>query len=377
MISDALRAWSEHFDGRPDIVCRAPGRVNLIGEHTDYNEGFVFPAALDLQVVIAVREAKQDRLISPQIREAADRRTDGWRRYVYACRSALEERGLSARPIEALVVSSIPSGSGLSSSAAIELAFLTAWNHLEGHCMNARDLAEIGWRAENHFVGVRCGRMDQLASAMGVRGCALFIDTRDLSISPVQIPEGLDIVILDTGKPRSLAAGKYNERVHECRLAVEAICLNRPLRTLRDATLEDIRSLPPILKKRARHVITENLRVPAFRAALEARDLPALGKLSQESHESLKLDYEVSSPELDAMARSARAAPGCVAARLTGAGFGGCCVALIHSESSSTFRKSARASYEMYNFPTAHIFATKASDGAGTVAETDWNIRMV
>jgi galactokinase len=378
MLQDALQAWSAHFDGPPEVVCRAPGRVNLIGEHTDYSDGFVFPAALNLQVVVVARRSTEDKFFSPQIRQGADRKTDGWRRYIFACRSALEERGHNAKPIEAVIVSNIPSGAGLSSSAALELAFLTAWNELEGLDLSPAGLAEIGWKAENEFVGVRCGRMDQMASAHGVEGSALFIDTRSLSVEAVKLPDTLCIVVCDTGKSRSLATGKYNDRVAECQIAVEAIQQIRPIKSLRDATLDDLArsKLPDVIRRRARHVITENQRVLRFRHALETNDLSLIGELSAESHESLKLDYEVSSPELDAMVRSARTAPGCASARLTGAGFGGCCVALVQKNSFEDFRATARASYEMYNFPTPHIFAASASRGASPVPKDLWRLEQ-
>jgi galactokinase len=370
MVSQALEAWAARFDGRPTVVSVAPGRVNLIGEHTDYNEGYVLPAALEMAVAIAARPATEERLASAQVPDAADHRGPGWRRYASACRSALAEIGVEAPPLEAVVYSTVPGGSGLSSSAALLVAFVGAWNELLRLALEPEQVAQVAWRAENEFVGVKVGRMDQMASAMGVDGAALFIDMRTLEVEPCRLPGGMEIGVLDTRKPRSVAAGKYNERVAECARAVEAISKVRPIDALRDATLEDLRSvdIDEVARRRARHVITENRRVLEFRDALKSGDKSALGTLCEESHRSLKEDYEVSVAELDAMARSARAAPGCIAARMTGAGFGGCCVALIESGSFDEFKRSTLSSYGMYGFPTPHVFRSKASRGAYAIS---------
>ncbi len=369
MIERALKAWADHFDDPPTVVSTAPGRVNLIGEHTDYNEGLVFPAAIDRRVVVLARPSAEDDIRSAQIRDAKDHRGPGWRRYALACRAALEENGLSAPRIQAMVASSVPSGSGLSSSAALEVAFVGAWNAMGSLGLTPLEIAETAWRAENAHVGVRCGRMDQMASALGVDGCAILIDMRTRDWQAVRLPENLQLAILDTRQSRALAAGKYNERVHECERAVSFLSKQRPVQSLRDVTLGDLdeargAGLDDTAFRRARHVITENLRVAEFRDALLAGDLAALGSICDASHMSLKEDYEVSSPSLDAMARSARAAPGCIAARMTGAGLGGCCVALIEAGSFEDFRRATRASYEMYGFATPSIFATRASAGA-------------
>ncbi|MDQ2986830.1 MAG: galactokinase [Armatimonadota bacterium] len=369
MTDSALEAWVDHFDGRPTVVSRAPGRVNLIGEHTDYNDGFVFPAAIDRFVDLAARFSDEDRFVSAQIREAKrDPASGGWRRYVEGCRKALETEGFSAPPLELVISSNVPSGSGLSSSAALELAVLGAWNTLCEHGLAPRELAEIAWRAENEFVRLRCGRMDQYASALGKDGCALFIDIRALSVEPCALPEGLTIGILDTRKPRSLAASKYNDRVAECARAVNAVARSKTITSLRDASIEDLESveIDPVALRRARHVITENQRVVDFRSALHASDFTAMRELCDASHESLRDDYEVSIAELDAMVRAARNAPGCVCARLTGAGFGGCCVALVHADAFDAFKNTTRSSYEMYGFTTPQIFSARPVGGSSS-----------
>ena len=369
MLQTALDLWAAHFDGPPTVIGRAPGRVNLIGEHTDYSEGFVFPVAIDLAVTILARPADEESLISVQVPDAVDHRGPGWRRYVHACRSALESRRISVPPLEAVISSTVPGGSGLSSSAALELAFLCAWNHVANLGLSPKILAEVAWQAENEFVGVKVGRMDQMASAMGVEGCALFMDMRSLDVEPCQLPEGIEIAILDTRKPRSLAAGKYNERVAECRRALDAISARRSISALRDATIGDLEAarsdgLDAVAHCRARHVITENDRVLKFKTAIERRDLREIGDLCGESHQSLREDFEVTVPELDAMVRAAKSAPGCIAARMTGAGFGGCCVAILEAGAFPAFREATTASYGMYGFVAPNLFLVKASEGA-------------
>jgi galactokinase len=369
MIEKALRTWADHFDGPPTVVSVAPGRVNLIGEHTDYNDGLVFPAAIERHVVVLARSSQEDDIRSAQIRDARDHRGPGWRRYAYAVRCALEDRGLHATPIEALVSSTVPSGSGLSSSAALEVAFAGAWNRLGSLGLSDMDIAGVAWQAENAHVGVRCGRMDQMASVFGKEGCAILMDMRSLECDAIRLPTNLQLAILDTRQSRALAGGIYNQRVQECQRAVAFLSKQHPTGSLRDAAIERLEEarqtgLDDSAFRRARHVLTENQRVIEFRDALRSSDFAALGDICDASHQSLREDFEVSSPRLDAMARAARNAPGCLAARMTGAGLGGCCVALVSTGSFEEFRSATRASYEMYGFPTPSIFATRASAGA-------------
>lgn len=369
MLQQSLHTWAAHFTEPPAVVSKAPGRVNLMGEHTDYNEGLVLPMAIDLAVHVMARIADEERFVSVQVPDAVDHRGPGWRRYAYACRSALETHGVEAPPLEAVVNSSLPGGSGLSSSAALELAFLSAWNEAAGLELSSVQLAHLAWVAENQFVGVKVGKMDQMASALGVEGHALFMDMRSLNVEAIKIPYGIEVVILDTRKPRSLAAGKYNERVAECGRATAAVNAFKRVAALRDVTLDDLKQaksdgLDEIAYRRAEHVICENERVVHFRAALVDGDKTRLGALCEESHASLRDDYEVTVPELDAMVRSARSSTGCIGARMTGAGFGGCCVALIEEGSFAEFRTSTIASYSMYGFVTPNLFKVSASGGA-------------
>jgi len=229
--------------------------------------------------------------------------------------------------------------------------------------LKPRELAEIAWRAENEYVGVKCGKMDQLAVALGEPGAALFIDTRDGSVEPVVIPSDLQLVVLDTRRPRSLAGAAYNQRVEECAEAA----VKMSVETLRDATLADLDYLDGTLLKRARHVITENQRVLDFRKALGAEDRQSLFDLAQASHLSLRDDYEVSCPELDAMAEAAWSAPGCVAARLTGAGFGGCCVALVDRSAYPGFADAVRGRYSGQGFAEPSIFPVEPTAGTSVM----------
>lgn len=371
----AERIWRDRFEGEPACLASAPGRVNLIGEHTDYNEGFVFPAAIGRRTYVLARKAASvTKLISGQAGQGEpfripEGRASGWAKYAAGCAKALAEHGAKNLPnMEGVVWSDIPNGSGLSSSAALELALLGAWNELAGLSFSAHELARIGWRAETAYVGVQCGIMDQMASALGKAGNAIFIDTRSEEYSYWPIPDGLSIAVLDTRKPRSLAASAYNQRVRECAAAVEALTkMGHQIASLRDADMDMLKSakaqMQKTIYKRARHVITENRRTLAFRDALQSADRRQIKALCAESHESLRIDYEVSCPELDAMVRAASSAPGCVGVRLTGAGFGGCCVALVETDAYEDFEPAVIASYGMYGFPMPDIFATQASDG--------------
>jgi len=328
--------FHEYFSDSPTLVVSAPGRVNLIGEHTDYNEGFVFPAAVSLRLYIASRvSSKLTSVVSKEFENVVnfdirdEKPPKGWARYPWACAQALhKEWNFSVPNIEMAILSEIPRGAGLSSSAALETASLFSWITLMKKEINLEELARAAWLAETKFVGVNCGMMDQLTCAMGRKGNALLIDTRSLQFSYHPLPREITITIMDTRKPRHLATSAYNQRVAECNRAVNALRkLNPGIRSLRDANLELLEEalgygLDKTAYKRARHVIRENERVFAFAKALESKDFRTLHLLAKESHLSLKEDYEVSCPELDAMAQTAWEAPGCIAARLTGAGFG-------------------------------------------------------
>lgn len=371
---DAVKElFRQEFGQEPTWVTRAPGRVNLIGEHTDYSGGFVFPAAIDrgIWVAASVSEDGLCHLASESEGKAAPfdlttsnptNKAEGWSQYPAGVAWVLGAK----TPIKAAVLTTLPLGAGVSSSAAIELAFAVLWNEIDQLGHSKKDLALLSVKAEREYVGMPCGTMDQLASALGVAGCALFIDTLDSSVVEKPLPAGLVMVVCDTGKRRALVDGEYKAR----RQQVESAAAKLGASMLRHAGLGDWRSekLTDLEAKRARHVLTENQRCIDFAAALERGDEHEIGLLMAESHQSLRDDFEVSVPELDGMAESCAAAPGCVGVRLTGAGFGGCCVALVHASEIEAFLASAEASYRG-KFPqhTPRLLPCLAAQGAELV----------
>lgn len=352
----AIDLFHARFGGEPTLRARAPGRVNLIGEHTDYQGGFVFPIAIDREIEVVARPTDgPTRLVSDRTGDGApfDARTaepgtvEGWAKYVAATAWAMR-REHPVTNIEAAVVSTVPMGSGVSSSAALEISFAHLFARLAGREPEAKPLALHAQYGENEFVGNKCGIMDQTASAAGVEGHALFIDTASLEISPAPLPPGTVVVLLDTGVARAADDWRhYNARRAACERASRAL----GVKWLRDAGPEDVRAkawmLGPETARRALHVTGENARCLAFRDALAASNADLAGTLMRASHESLRDDYAVSTPELDAMAESAWASPGVVGARLTGAGFGGACVALVREESVAEFQKAVLQNYQV------------------------------
>ena len=372
--SDLTRLFREHFHSEPDLYSVAPGRVNLIGEHTDYNGGFVFPAAIDRQIYVAATITDgPTELFSEQAGEGKRfdagsieiGGSDGWTAYAAGMAWVLREHTGAAVPnIRAVVASTLPMGSGVSSSAAIEMAFGVLWNQVAQLGLDNKTLALLAQRCENLFVGVNCGIMDQMASAMGRDGSAMFLDTRTLAIEYARIPDDLAILVCDTGKPRALTDSAYNERRSQCEVAAGTI----GVRELRDANHDDLEShraeMSEVVYRRARHVVTENDRCLEFREALNAGDRTEIGRLMAASHESLRDDYEVSCLELDAMAESSWAAPGCVGARMTGAGFGGVCIALVDSSRVEAFSERAGTAYFERTGLTGDFIPCRAVQGA-------------
>ncbi|HVL38757.1 MAG TPA: galactokinase [Fimbriimonadaceae bacterium] len=375
MSQAALEAiFKQQFGGEPEVRTIAPGRINLIGEHTDYNEGYVFPAAIDKQLRVVARTTQgPSRLYSEELGEGEPFRVEelwqgsveGWAAYVAGVAWALRQHGFEDLPnIEAALDSDIPIGSGVSSSAALELAFAVLWNEIARLALDSRELAKIGQYCENRFVGVNSGIMDQMASAMGRAGHALFLDTKTLEIHYARLPAGVTIVLCDTSKPRALTDSAYNERRSQCEEAARKLEVTS-LRHASPETVESARSmLGDLVYRRAKHVVTENERCVRFRDALERGDLSVLGPLMRQSHESLRLDYEVSSPELDAMAEAASAAPGCLGARMTGAGFGGACVALVEQARLQDFMSATTREYSSRTRLEPSLLACEAVDGA-------------
>ncbi len=320
------------------IVARAPGRVNLIGEHTDYNEGFVMPIAIDRGTTVTAI-SRRDRTVTVEaleLRESDRFSLDGieatgsWRDYVRGVVAALSlEHGVDLR-----IESDLPRGAGLSSSAALEVAVASALSDAP-----PAELAILAQRVENEFVGVRCGIMDQLTVAIAKANHALVLDCRDLTTCYVPIPEEIAIVVCDSRMERQLASSGYNERRSACQNAAHMIGLE----SLRDASLDQIETLPLTLRRRARHVVTENDRTIAAAEALRANDLATLGELMNDSHRSMRDDFEIVPSRIDALAAAVRDVPGCLGARLTGGGFGGATVNLVWLGAVEAVRSTAEA----------------------------------
>jgi galactokinase len=332
--------------GRPaEVAAAAPGRVNLLGEHTDYNGGYVLPTATPQQtrVELALSPDGRFRYYAANLDllvEHADGAgaAAGFARYLQGCVEVLRHLGHAVPPVLARIESDVPIGSGLSSSAALEVAMLRALRALLGLPLDNVEIAQVAQRAEGEYAGVRTGILDQMASSLCDRDHMLFLDTRTLARRVLPLPAGADLVVVHSGVPRELADTAYNARRAECEAAAQALGVAQ-LRDVVDPARAD--ELPAPLDRRARHVITEDNRV------LEAlgADAVAFGRLMDASHESLRIDYEVSVPALDALVGALRAQPGTFGARLTGAGFGGACVALVRAGSGPAVTAGALAAY--------------------------------
>jgi galactokinase len=364
-------------------LIRAPGRVNLIGEHTDYNLGFVLPAAISLETWIASVPAEDGRVelysIEADEQLSFDLASPGtargtWIDYVAGVAWSLAEQGIPLRAVRGVVHSEIPMGSGLSSSAALEVA--AAWTLVRETPppMPAMELARAAQRAENAYVGVQCGLMDQFASTHGQAGHALLLDCRSLEHRAVPLPAGHSLVAIDTRTPHRLGASEYNARREQCERGAALIAQRHPeVRSLRDVTPamldEATNSLDEETLRRCRHVVGENERVLAATQALAAGDLATVGRLFAESHASLRDQYEVSSVELDALVEIAGGVAGVVGSRMTGAGFGGCTVNLVRDDAIAPLRAAVEAEYPRRTGLAAGFHVVRAVDGAGEVAD--------
>ncbi len=388
MHEDRLRIEFERAFGAPaELIVRSPGRVNLIGEHTDYNDGWVLPAALDRCTHLAARRredgvlrVRATRLGETDEASIADLRpADGpeWTRYVRGsvalALEALAPDTAGFTGADLLIGSDLPIGAGLSSSASIELGVLVAATTLAGRTLDPLELARLGHRVENEIVGVRTGIMDQLAVAAGLAGHALLIDCRSLHVEPVPLPAQVRILVLDSAVPRMLAGSAYNQRRAECESALTALRALQPsLRALRDVTPTLLAAgrdrLGEVELRRARHVVTENRRVLDGAEALFRGDVREFGTLMTASHASLRSDYEVSSPELDTLVAIALDTPGVLGARLTGAGFGGCAVALATAAAASDAAAAINTLYREVTGRDGHAFVCTPSDGT----TVDW-----
>jgi galactokinase len=385
----AVQAFQTRFSQAPVYVARAPGRVNLLGEHVDYNDGFVLPAAIDRATYIAFSPSTtgQTTLVAADFEEearitdaslAGKTQPDGsplpeWAHYPAGVAWALGQAGLSAPAMQAAFSSDIPRGSGLSSSASIELAFGVAWSRLGGWSLPPMQLALLGQQAENRYVGVNCGIMDQFASACGEAGRLLLLDCRSLEYRTLPLPANTLIVVADTSVRRKLSSGGYNERRAACEEAVRLLARELPgIKALRDVSLADFNRLshllPPAVEPRARHVVEEIERTRLAIPYLEQGRMDEFGLLMNACHTSLRDLYEVSIPELDQMVEIAQSLPGCFGARLTGAGFGGCTVNLVASDQAGAFAFSLGPEYERRTGLHPEIYICQASQGAGLLA---------
>jgi galactokinase len=351
--------------------------VNLIGEHTDYNDGFVLPVAIDRWVWIALRARADRRVVIEALDfsetvaldlDALAHAPPSWAEYIRGVAQGLDEDGHALRGFEGVLAGEVPIGAGLSSSAALELAAARAFAEVSGLPWDARRMALLGQRAENEWVGMRCGVMDQMISAGGREGHALLIDCRSLEARAVPIPDGVTVVVLDTSTRRGLVDSAYNERRAQCERAAGAFGV-RALRDVSEARLrtEGGARLDETSLRRARHVVTENARTLAAAVALQRGDLEALGRVMDASHTSLRDDFQVSSPALDAIAAAARRAPGCIGARMTGAGFGGCAVAAVQSSEVAAFAAAVADDYARATGHPAVIYPCRAVNGAEVV----------
>jgi galactokinase len=362
---------------------KAPGRVNLIGEHTDYNDGFVMPAALDFFTFVGVSPLEQRKLqvYSENFKEQIEVDLDDpnlaahghWSDYPIGVAVVMEHAGYRLRGASLRIRGEVPIGSGLSSSAAIEVATASALAANSGLEIDRRELALLCQRAENEFVGARVGIMDQFVSLFGQAQHALLLDCRSLEFKLLPLPDNVRLIICNTMVKHELASSAYNERRAQCEAGVRVLVQFYPnIRALRDVTFGQLeqheRELPEVIYRRCRHVVTENVRVIEAGEALEQHDLNRFGKLMRESHVSLRDDYEVSSDELDLMVELAEKIDGVFGARMTGGGFGGSTVNLVRQEQADEFRARVAEEYEQVTGLKPEIYVRSAGNGAEEVS---------
>ena len=378
-------AFTREFGAPPDLVARAPGRVNLIGEHTDYNDGFVLPVAIDRDVLVAARRRadRRARILAANLGRRTEFPVDDirhhpperWSHYERGVVLMLQRQGHDVGGFEMALEGDVPAGAGLSSSAAVEVATGTALKALFGLDVDPVQLALLSQKAENEFVGVNCGIMDQFISALGQRDNALFLDCRSLDTRHVPVggaSSDVQIVVADTAVKRGLVDSEYNRRRAECEQASRHFAQYLPnVKALRDVGSDDVEryaaGLPDVVRRRARHVVTENERVLQSVEALSRHDLAAFGQLMYESHASLAHDYEVTIPQLDVLVEAARAVPGVLGSRMTGAGFGGCTVSLVAAGAVDEFCRRVPALYREQTGIEPRIYVCRAVDGANVI----------
>ncbi len=372
IVERVLAAYRRQHGHAARVLAQAPGRVNLIGEHTDYNDGFVLPAAIDRYTWVAAGP-RDDGLVhvtaldweaeTDTFDARGPSRVGGWRDHVRGTLSQLAP--LAPMGLNVVIAGNVPQGAGLSSSASLALALLTAASRVAGQPPAPKELARLAQRAENQFVGTQCGIMDQLASACGEAGNALLIDCRSLATRPVPLPKGTALLIAHSRVRRGLVDSAYNERRLQCEEAARGLGVS----ALRDVTpeqLEDGRSqLAPLVFRRARHIVSENARVLAAVDALQQQDLARLAQLMAASHESMRNDFEITHPAVDRLAQMLQEEAGDQGgARMTGGGFGGCVIALLPEDRVAQAVERVLSEYRSPEGETALVFRCEASRGA-------------
>ena len=381
MNSELEQAFLEHFHGEPTHLVRAPGRVNLIGEHTDYNEGFVLPMAIDREVRITLRPRADRRVavFSLDLNQSGEfdldslERGEGWLEYLKGVAHELQIANYKLEGWDGVITGDVPRGAGLSSSAAVEMVTARAFASVSRFEWDAMALARIGQRAENDWVGVNCGIMDQAVSAAAMAGHALFLDCRTLEYKHVPLPKDVAVVVLDTSTRRGLVGSAYNERREQCERAARWF----GARALRDVSVKELKErgkkkdgldgLDALAWKRAKHIITENERVLQAVKSMHNDDPVTLGRLFNESHASLRDDFEVTNDALNQIVEIAQGQSACYGARMTGAGFGGCAVALVRQSQAGGFAEAVGAEFRRRSGLEAKVYVCQASEGASVV----------
>jgi galactokinase len=378
--------YQDKFGAVPRVY-RAPGRVNLIGEHTDYNDGFVMPVAIGMYTYVAAgpRSNRTIEIHSENFSQSKTFSLDSlnggpsghWSDYVRGVAAVLEAGGCKLQGTNLVIRGDVPIGSGLSSSAAVEVATALALLDVAGLSMDRREVALMCQRAENEHTGTRCGIMDQFVSCFGAAGHVLLLDCRDLALTLLPIPADARIIVCNSKVKHALALGEYNRRREDCEEGVRLLQRVLPQAiALRDVTNTDLEThtalLSPQVFRRCRHVISENARVLQAAEALTAGDMKSFGRLMYQSHASLRDDYEVSCRELDVLVELARGMEGVFGARMTGGGFGGCTVNLVRAEAAEQFQLEIRRGYESATGIVPDVYVCSAADGAGLVSENSW-----
>ena len=379
---DFLNIFGEN--GNPIRLVKAPGRINLIGEHTDYNNGFVFPIAIDRFIFMAGRKRNdkkiviyavdKDEKVETNLNEIYPRKNNQWANYLLGVYSFFKEEKYQLNGVEIFFVGNIPRGKGLSSSAALEVATCYLLSLLFNIEIEPIKMAEICRKAENEFVGMPCGIMDQFISVLGKEGNAIFLDCQNLHYDYVPIgSQDVNIMITDSGVKRKLTESLYKQRRNECQTAVGLLKKVIPnLDSLRDLSIENFKEhrniLPEVLRKRVKHVVYENERVTKSVDFLNKGHLKEFGKLMYESHISLKDDYEVSCKELDILVEIVKKCKGVIGSRMTGAGFGGSTVTLIEKQKSENIRNAIRQQYFLETGINPDIYICNTVNGVGEIA---------